>query len=116
MDEKRRSNKQYSSKSYKKGRGKLGTSSKRYLDQASNSTAPEDLAEYIFKILAKDPDSLQFDRQVPYPGRSRLVVKCDPQITGRLIGKEGKTISSLRSLIRAAANKYGKRIDIEIAN
>ena len=66
------------------------------------------------KILAKEPDSLQFDRQISNPGRCTLAVTCDPTVTGRLIGKDGKTISALRSLIRAAASRYGKRVDIEI--
>jgi predicted RNA-binding protein YlqC (UPF0109 family) len=44
-----------------------------------------------------------------------LTVSCDPTVTGRLIGKDGKTISALRSLIRAAANRFGKRVDIEIS-
>lgn len=67
------------------------------------------------KILARDPDSLQFSRQQVYPGRCRVTVTCDPSITGRLIGKDGKTISALRSLVRAAASRYGKRVDIEVS-
>jgi predicted RNA-binding protein YlqC (UPF0109 family) len=73
------------------------------------------LAEYILKILARDADSLQFDRQTLYPGRCRVSVTCEPSITGRLIGKDGKTISALRSLIRAAASRHGKRVDIEVS-
>jgi predicted RNA-binding protein YlqC (UPF0109 family) len=81
----------------------------------SSSTAPEDLAEYILKVLAKEPDSLQFERETIHPGRSRINVTCDPTVTGRLIGKDGKTISALRSLIRAASSRYDKRVDIEIS-
>lgn len=83
----------------------------------SSSTAPEELAEYIFKVLARDNDSglLQFEREELYPGRSRLTVTCDPTVTGRLIGRDGRTISALRSLIRAAASRFDKRVDIEIA-
>jgi len=65
--------------------------------------------------LAREADSLQFERETVYPGRSRINVTCDSGVTGRLIGKDGKTISALRSLIRAAANRYGKRVDIEIS-
>jgi hypothetical protein len=118
MDEKRRPNKRYSGKPFKKGggggRGRPGGFRPRYSGQVSNSTAAEDLAEYILKILARDADSLQFQRQQVHPGRCRVSVTCDPSITGRLIGKDGKTISALRSLIRAAASRYGKRVDIEV--
>lgn len=114
MDEKRRPDKRYSGKPYQKGRGRPDFS-RRHSTPVSDSTAAEDLAEYILKILAREPESLQFNRQVPYPGRCHLVVTCDPTVTGRLIGKDGKTISALRSLIRAAAGRYGKRIDIEVS-
>lgn len=116
MDEKRRSTKRYSGKPFKKGGGRRpGGGYGRYNQSQVNSTAPEELAEYILKILAREPDSLQFQRNSVHPGRCRLTVTCDPSITGRLIGKDGKTISALRSLIRAAASRYGKRIDIEVS-
>jgi predicted RNA-binding protein YlqC (UPF0109 family) len=73
------------------------------------------LAEYILKVLAKEPDSLQFDRKTFGPRRSRVSVKCDPAVTGRLIGKDGRTISALRALIKAAAGRYGKRVDIVVS-
>ncbi|MDR3614640.1 MAG: KH domain-containing protein [Candidatus Obscuribacterales bacterium] len=72
------------------------------------------MAEYILRILARDPDTLQFERQSSNPGRVCVTATCDPSVTGRLIGKDGKTISALRSLIRAAGSRYGKRIDIEV--
>lgn len=100
---------------YKKGGGHRG--SHHYgSSELSSSTAPEELAEYIFKVLARDNDLglLHFEREEVKPGHSRLVVTCDPSVTGRLIGREGKTISALRSLIRAAASRYHKRVDIDI--
>jgi predicted RNA-binding protein YlqC (UPF0109 family) len=119
MDETRRPNKRYSGKPYQKGgrRPSYGGGS-RYNNQsqlAANSTTAEDLAEYILKILARDPDALQFERQQLNPGRSIVNVTCDPAVTGRLIGKDGKTISALRALIRAAGTRSGKRVDIEVS-
>ncbi len=113
MDENRSTTKRHGGQPFKKrrrwsnyGQGEL-----------SNSTAPEELAEYIFRVLARDNDmgTLHFEREEVHPGRSRVTVTCDPSVTGRLIGKDGRTISALRTLIRAAASRYDKRIDIEIA-
>ncbi|HEY9760091.1 MAG TPA: KH domain-containing protein [Oculatellaceae cyanobacterium] len=117
MDETRRPNKRYSGKPYQKGRrtGYGGGGSRYNQSQLGNSTAAEDLAEYILKILARDPDALQFERQQLNPGRSIVNVTCDPAVTGRLIGKDGKTISALRALIRAAGTRSGKRVDIEVS-
>lgn len=117
MDETRRPSKRYSGKPYQKGgrRPGFGGGSPRYnQSQLGNSTAAEDLAEYVLKILARDPDALQFERQQLNPGRCIVNVTCDPAVTGRLIGKDGKTISALRALIRAAGTRCGKRVDIEV--
>lgn len=111
MDQNRRSTKPYGQQPFKKGRSRSN-----YSSELIASTAPEDLAEYILKVLAKEPDSLHFEREEINPGRTRLSVTCDPAVTGRLIGKEGRTISALRSLIRAACSRYGKRVDIEIGD
>ena len=115
MDEKRSPGKRYGSKPFTKGPRRFGPSSGRVRQPVIQTTAPEDLAEYILKVLAKDPDALQFEREQLNPGRSRINVTCDPLVTGRLIGKDGRTITALRSLIRAAASRYGKRVDIEVS-
>jgi predicted RNA-binding protein YlqC (UPF0109 family) len=121
MEEKRGPNKRYGGKPFKKtGGGPGGPGGRRFSGggrnrPVSDSTAPEDLAEYILKVLARDPDALQFERLQLGGGRCRVGVTCDPLVTGRLIGKDGRTITALRSLIRAAASRAGKRVDIEIA-
>ncbi len=116
MDETRRPAKRYSGKPYQKGRRPgYGRGYQGQSDQLSHSTAAEDLAEYILRILARDPDTLLFERQQLNPGRVCVHATCDPSVTGRLIGKDGKTISALRSLIRAAGNRYGKRVDVEVS-
>ncbi|MBA3993128.1 MAG: hypothetical protein C0469_06325 [Cyanobacteria bacterium DS2.3.42] len=119
MDEKRGPAKRYSGKPFKKGgsgggRRPGGYGVGRPSGPPSSSTAAEDLAEYILRVLARDPDALQFDRKMMGSRRCRLGVTCEPTITGRLIGKDGKTITALRNLVRAAASRHGKRVDIEI--
>jgi hypothetical protein len=118
MEEKRGPNKRYGGKPFKKTGPGGGGGGRRFGGRSrpvSDSTAPEDLAEYILKVLARDPDALQFERLNLNGGRCRVGVTCDPTVTGRLIGKDGRTITALRSLIRAAASRVGKRVDIEIA-
>ncbi|MDZ4835051.1 MAG: KH domain-containing protein [Candidatus Melainabacteria bacterium] len=132
MDDKRSSTKRYGSGPDKKGGsgggygggrssgGYRGGSSggggqRRFQTKLVQTQAPEDLAEYILKVLAKEPDSLMFERKSFGPRRSRVSVKCDPAVTGRLIGKDGRTISALRNLIKAAAGRFGKRVDIVVS-
>jgi predicted RNA-binding protein YlqC (UPF0109 family) len=117
MDEKWSATEQHGGQSFKKSSRRSNYDTNFGKSELSNSTAPEELAEYIFRVLARDNDTgtLHFERTEVHPGRSRVTVTCDPAMTGRLIGKEGRTISALRLLIRAAAGRFGKRVDIEIA-
>lgn len=112
MDNERRPAKRDGRPPYKKGRGRfVGGRGRRIV---SDSTAAEDLAEYVITVLARDPNAVQITRTLNGE-RARLSVSCDPNVTGRLIGKEGRTITALRQLVRAVAGRYGKRIDIEVA-
>jgi predicted RNA-binding protein YlqC (UPF0109 family) len=114
MDENWSTTEQHSSQPDKKGKRRPNH---RYgSSPLSNSTAPEELAEYVFRVLARDDDSglLHFEREEIQPGHTRLTATCDPSVTGRLIGRDGKTISALRLLIRAAAGRFDKRVDVEI--
>lgn len=130
MDQERGSGKRYGSRPFKKGGGgrpgggRYGGGGRpggrpggggRFQTKLVQTQAPEDLTEYILKVLAKEPDSLSFERKSFGPRRSRVSVKCDPAVTGRLIGKDGRTISALRALIKAAAGRFGKRVDIIVS-
>jgi predicted RNA-binding protein YlqC (UPF0109 family) len=123
MDEQRGSGKRDSRKPFKKGGSGSGGGRGRFVNNRgrssysggnSTSTAAEDLAEYVIQVLARDPDAVHINRTFG-GGRSRLSVNCDPSVTGRLIGKEGRTITALRQVVRAVAGRYGKRVDIEVA-
>lgn len=114
MDQERRPAKRDGGKPYKKGRGRfLGP--RRPPSSLSNSTAAEDLAKYVITVLARDPDAVHFTESANNPYRLRLSVNCDPAVTGRIIGKDGRTITALRQLIRAVAGRHGKKVDIEVA-
>ena len=46
---------------------------------------------------------------------SLVEIKVSPDDRGRVIGKEGHTIKSLRALIDAAAAPNGKRVSLELS-
>jgi predicted RNA-binding protein YlqC (UPF0109 family) len=74
------------------------------------------LAEFVIKILAREHETVQIERSSTEPGHSHLTVSCDPTLTGRIIGKGGKTISALRLLVRSVASRLNRKIDIEITS
>ena len=69
----------------------------------------------MLRILSRESETVEISREALHPGYSKIVVKSDPAITGRLIGKGGKTISALRELVRTVAREHGKRVDIEVS-
>lgn len=114
MDQERRSTYRDGRKPYQKGR-RLGGGYRREREYVpvSDSTAAEDLAQYVLSVLARD-SGIEFIKEPIDERRLRLSVTCDPASTGRLIGKGGKTISALRLLVKSAASRRGKKVDIDI--
>ena len=83
MDKKWRSGQRDGSKPYKKGRFGGGP---RVVIPPSDSTAAEDLAEYVLRVLARNPEVVKVQREVGSAAYCKLTVTCDPDATGRLIG------------------------------
>ena len=59
------------------------------------------------------PDA--FRVEVAGEGRRRdVLVYADPQDRGRIIGKHGRMISALRTLVKTAGEKAGLSVDLEL--
>ena len=76
-------------------------------------TKIKDLVEYIVKALADDPDAVVLSE---IEGESSIVLelRVAPGDMGRMIGREGRTINSIRSLARVLGAKIGKKVTLEI--
>jgi predicted RNA-binding protein YlqC (UPF0109 family) len=117
MDKKWRPAQRDGAKSYKKGWGRPSGPRFRPAGPVDYSnTSGEDLAEYVLTVLARDPNAIEIKRDSQQQAHVIVSATCDPALTGRLIGKGGKTISALRLLVRAVANEHGKRVDVEVAS
>jgi len=72
-----------------------------------------DLVEYIVRSLVDDPSRVSVKE-----GRSGSTVIFElhvaPEDAGRVIGKNGRVANSIRSLLRVAAAKEGKRVQLDI--
>lgn len=69
----------------------------------------------ITKSIVENSDKVGVEEEVENDsGITILRLTVDPQDIGRIIGKEGKMINAIRSLIRVAARKQNKRIRIEL--
>ena len=45
-----------------------------------------------------------------------IKVTCQKEDIGKIIGKNGKTIDAIRSLVNGAAGRLGKRVNVEVAD
>ena len=72
-----------------------------------------DAIEMIVKSLVDESDNVDI-REVERNGSTLIEVRVAPNDVGKIIGKQGKTIRALRSLVRLAGAKKNRRYQLEI--
>ncbi len=72
-----------------------------------------ELVEYIAKALVDHPESVSVN-QVEGEQSIILELKVDPEDMGKVIGKQGRIAKAIRTVVKAAAAKEGKRVVVEI--
>lgn len=82
--------------------------------------ALSDAVENIVKMLVKNPDDVVI-QTATYEAEGQedveqmeISLQVHPDDRGRVIGRRGKTINALRTLVKAAAIKQQQRINIEV--
>ena len=73
----------------------------------------KELVEFIVKSLVDSPEQVQVHE---FDDRSGTIVEvsvAQPDM-GRIIGKSGRVINSIRSIVKVAAAKKGQRVSVEI--
>jgi predicted RNA-binding protein YlqC (UPF0109 family) len=76
-------------------------------------TAIKEMVEYIAKNLADEPDAVQVSESI---GESIIMIEMNVASNdmGRMIGRKGRTINSIRSLARILGAKMEKKVSVEI--
>lgn len=75
--------------------------------------AVKDLLEQIAKALVDNPDEVAV-RVIEGAETTILELRVAPNEVGKIIGKQGRTIQSIRRILNAAAMKSKKRIILEL--
>jgi hypothetical protein len=73
----------------------------------------KDLVEYIAKSLVDDPSQVQVN-EVAGSGSLIIELSVSAEDMGRIIGKSGRVINAMRTLLRASAARQGKRVQLEV--
>lgn len=78
-----------------------------------DSQSLKDLVEFMAKFLVDEPDSVHVNEVI---GDKTIVVelKVAKNDLGKVIGKQGQTARSMRTILKAAGSKLKKRSALEI--
>ncbi len=68
----------------------------------------------IVKQIVNNPEQVELTENVNEMGAFLYTLKVAPEDMGIIIGKEGKTIKSLRNLIKSKAIIDGTRVNLEL--
>nr|WP_253908916.1 KH domain-containing protein [Corallococcus exiguus] len=68
---------------------------------------------YLAKALVDQPDQVTL-RVSEADGGRLYELKVAPEDVGKVIGRDGRTVNALRTLINAAAQKQGQKVRLEI--
>jgi predicted RNA-binding protein YlqC (UPF0109 family) len=72
-----------------------------------------DTIEMVVKALVDDPDAVDV-REIDRNGTTRLEVRVAQPDMGKVIGKQGRTVRALRSLVYAAGQKQHRRFVLDV--
>ncbi|MDT7897008.1 MAG: KH domain-containing protein [Armatimonadota bacterium] len=71
------------------------------------------LVETIVRSLVDNPNEVSV-RQIEGERTVIVEVRVAPTDLGKVIGKQGRIATAIRTLVRAAATKVGKKVTVEI--
>jgi len=72
-----------------------------------------DTVELIVKALVDDKDSVDV-REIERNGTTRIEVRVAQADMGKVIGRQGRTVRALRSIVHAAGVKQHRRVVLDI--
>ena len=74
----------------------------------------KEAVEKIVKALVGNPDAVDITDNADGGKTVKFGVRVAPDDYGRLIGREGRTIKALRSILYFAGMKHGKRYHLDL--
>ena len=73
----------------------------------------ESFVEYVVKTLVDNPAGVEITTVENDEGAT-IKISCDKEDIGKIVGKRGKTIMAIRSLVSGAAGRQRKRISVDV--
>ena len=73
----------------------------------------KELVEFLVRSLVDKPEEVKVS-QTEGEAVTILEIRVAPDDAGKVIGKEGRIANAIRTIVKAAAAKSGKRVSVEI--
>lgn len=72
------------------------------------------LVESVIRPLIDNPDDLVIDARETEDGSIFVEVRVNEEDAGKVIGRQGRVIKAIRTLVRAAASSTNTHVDVEL--
>ena len=73
----------------------------------------KELVQYLVKSLVNNPDAVEV-KETEGETASVLELKVAKEDLGRIIGRQGRTAKSIRTILNAAASRTNRKVVLEI--
>lgn len=77
------------------------------------TSQPLEFLEYVIKSLVSHPADVRIDRTVDEMG-VLMTLHCHPDDMGKIIGRNGVTAKSIRTLLRVVGTNASERVNMKI--
>jgi predicted RNA-binding protein YlqC (UPF0109 family) len=74
----------------------------------------EDLLEFLARSLVDRPDEVSVEGFDEDDGTIVLEIRVAEEDVGKIIGRGGRTVSSLRTVMRAVASRQDERVLVDV--
>ena len=74
----------------------------------------KELILVLTRALVSDPSNVSVEEVKGDRGQLIYEVRVAPADTGKIIGRQGRVIKALRTVVKAAAIRSGKRVNVEV--
>ena len=79
----------------------------------SRQADTESLVRYLVSSLVENPDGVSIARR-ENGASTTFEVSVDPDDVGKVIGRQGRIIKAIRTVVRAAASVNGDQVDVDV--
>ena len=76
----------------------------------------ENLLAYLARALVDDPEQVSVESFEEDDGTLVLELRVAEEDTGKVIGRGGRTVSALRTVVKAASVKQNRRVLVDVVD